>query len=77
MCKAVGRPFMHTFIATTTVKDYGVVGAGHAREILATIAGVSPHHSRAWPAPTNLFLLVVIHRHEQPAKLFQLRDLRL
>lgn len=34
--------------------DYGDVGAGRARDILATINDVNPYLSRAWPAPTDV-----------------------
>ena len=36
------------------VKGYYFVGAGHARDIRATLVAVISHRSRAWPAPTNV-----------------------
>ncbi|MGZ8190753.1 MAG: hypothetical protein ACXWTS_05930 [Methylococcaceae bacterium] len=42
------------------VKKNDPVGAGHARDITAIIAGVGANRSRAWPAPIKLNLMAVM-----------------
>ena len=36
------------------------VGAGHARDMLVTCADIDAPHSRAWPAPTSIDLMMAV-----------------